>query len=603
MPPEADFAGLSPTLRQLARLAGNGDPSALDEVLRLIRSGNPQSHRFIPAFTQVLASGIVQERQDTWDVHWGRATRALDCLASLAEIPFEYCATVWPLVWAWIQLLYANLERFPDSNDRDVSITFLLITRRLRHHARFSTTIIHTLGIEVIMGRAWVALLDEENIDGPMFKEVFSELCDFIRRWAAITRATSPDEWVAGFQSDLPSVFLKHVDRYLHAPVSATSAWFLGTAVVFLAKCRQFVDDKSGAHLPGQVVTALTNIICVLAKEKPEIQVDKTLGLSVLSLHSEFLRPHSYSTILEAVRAGILPGILLCSRHRDDVEGRASEMLELIFPGVAHYRILTELQHSLPEVRRLLSATRSVHRKTMWNDFLEILDSRLAVKKRYDSAEYVSLKACDSIAQAPDQRYMQCGKIQPKAKLLRCSSCQAHYYCGLECQSTDWKNGHRQNCAPLRLRLGAPDYLGTRTRSFLRAVLHADYIEHQAFILRAQLDYLIQHSPEAEFYTLFSYKGASMGLNVYPTSGLDPHWDYEAGRAARSEGRIEMHLLTVSEDEDEDWERFFPLQSSNGMLQAGLRRIAAETREGKKLDLDEEIKALISATADVIHVH
>ncbi|KAJ6517259.1 hypothetical protein C8R47DRAFT_1086813 [Mycena vitilis] len=576
MPPGADFAGLSPTLRRLARLAENGDPSALNEVLRLIRTG------------------IVQEGQALWDVHWDRITLVLDCLASFSEIPLQYCAALWPLVWARIQVLYSNRERFPDGTGRDLCITFLLITRRFRYHARFSATIIHTPGIEVIMGRAWAALLDEEDLDTPTLKEVFSELCDFIRRWAAITRATTPDEWVTGFHSDLQAIFLKHVDRYLHAPVSATSAWFLGTAVVFLVKCRQFVDDRTGAHLPARVVTALTDIICLLAKEKPGIHVDETLGWSALSLHSEFLRTHSYSTITEAIRAGILPGILMCSRHRDNVERRASEMLELIFPGVVHYRILTELEHSQPELRRLLSATRSVNHKTTWNDFLEILDSRLAVKKRYDSAEYVSLKACDSIA---------CGKIQPKAKLLRCSSCQAHYYCGLECQSTDWKDGHRQNCAPLRLRLGTPDYLGTRTRSFLRAVLHADYIEHQAFILRAQVDFLIQHSPDAGFYTLFSYKGASMGLNVFPTSVLDSHWDHEAGRAARSEGRIEMHLVAVSEDKDEDWERFFPLQSSNGMLQAGLRRIAAETREGKILDLDEEIRALISATADVIHVH
>ncbi|KAJ7673331.1 hypothetical protein DFH06DRAFT_61924 [Mycena polygramma] len=81
-------------------------------------------------------------------------------------------------------------------------------------------------------------------------------------------------------------------------------------------------------------------------------------------------------------------------------------MLDIIFPGVAHYRILTELEHSLPEFRRLLSPTRSIHLKTLWiNDFWEILDSSLAVKKRYESAEYVSLKACDSIA---------CRNIQPK---------------------------------------------------------------------------------------------------------------------------------------------------------------------------------------------
>ncbi|KAJ7606962.1 hypothetical protein DFH06DRAFT_1347737 [Mycena polygramma] len=602
---QADVSSLPPTLRPLGRLVANGDPSALNQVLQLIRTGTSQSHRFIPALTRALNVETIQQLPDSFDVDdpiWSR-TQALDCLAALPEIPLQYCGALWPAVWAWTQLLYANRKRFPrpDSNGRDLCTTFLLIAGHLARHPHFAETIIHTPGIGVVLGHAWVVLLDDQ--DAPQYGEVYLQLCTLVRHWGGIRGKNSPHEWVQGFagsQSETGTVFLNHVKRYLHAPISRSSesaAWFLGTAVIFLAKCRQFNEKTMGsdAHFSKGVVTALTNIICRLAGESPGRSVDQTLGFAIISLSSEFLRPHSYPIILETVRTGLVLGILRCSRYRDpdpdSIDIRVQDILEMISAALTHYPILREMEHSLPEVRRLLATTRFTTSKTSksWHKYVDVMDSRLAVKKLYDSQEHISLKACDSIA---------CGKIQPKSKLLRCSSCQVHFYCGLECQTADWKDGHRKNCAALRLRLGSPDYISIRNRSFLRAVFHADYLKYQVVILLVQLKYLIQHSPEAEFYTLFTYKNAIVRFNVHPTSELAPRWAYEAGRAARSEGRIEMQLVSVSEDEDTDWPRYFPLQSSNGMLQARLRHLAAQIRQGKQLDWYTEVKALIEATAD-----
>ncbi|KAJ6517262.1 hypothetical protein C8R47DRAFT_250783 [Mycena vitilis] len=608
---EADVSSLPPTLRPLGRLVANGDPSALDQVLRFIRTGTSQSLHFIPALTHALNVEIIRQLPDSFDVDdpvLGRV-RALDCLAALSEIPLRYCGALWPTVWAWTQFLYVNRKRIPraDSNGRNLYTTFLLITGHLARHPHFAETIIHTPQIGVVLGHAWAVLLDDQ--DAPQYGEAYLQLCALVRYWAGIRGKNSPHEWVQGFadsQSETGAVFLKHVKRYLHAPTSRSSesaAWFLGTAVVFLGKCRQFNEKTMGsdAHFSKGVVTALTNIICRLAGASPGPTVDQTLAFAILSLSSEFLRPHSYPIILETVRAGLVLGILRCSRHRDpdieDIDTHVQDILEMISAALTHYPILRELGHSLPEIRRLLATTRFTTSKTskLWDEYVDVLDSRLAVKKIYDSEQHITLKACDSIA---------CGRIKPKKELLRCSSCRVHFYCGLECQTTDWKDGHRKNCTALRLRLGSPDYISIRNRSFLRAVFHADYLKYQAVILVVQLKYLIQHSPEAEFYTLFTYKDAIVRFNVHPTSELDPRWAYEIGRAARSEGRIEMQLVSVSEDENTDWPRYFPLQSSNGMLQTGLRRLAAEIRQGKQLFWDTEVQALIDATADkVIHVH
>ncbi|KAJ6449508.1 hypothetical protein C8R47DRAFT_1329993 [Mycena vitilis] len=598
----AEIAGLPPTLHRLAKLVANGVPSALDEVLQLIRSGSPQSRLFIPALSHALDIQLPRDPSDTDVPTWERS-RALDCLAALPDIPLQYCAELWPPVWAWTQFIHRNRDQFPNSAGWSFCITFLLITRHFGRHPEFAdTSIIRAPRMGVILGHAWVVLLDAQ--DAPMFEKAFLELLGLVRRWMAIQRKNSPHEWAEGFEgshSELSAIFLRHVKRYLNGPPdSASSAWVLGTAVIFLFKCRQFYEG-SDARFSEVVVIALTTIIRRLAEQTPGKFVDQTLAFSILSLSSDFLRPHSYPSILAVVHAGIVPIILRCSRHRnpgsEDIDTHVQHTLEMVSRTVIHYPILKELEHSLPEIRRLLPTTHLVNPRTsmLWQKYIDVLDSRLALKKLYDSPEHVTLKACDCIA---------CGKIQPKRELLRCSSCHAHYYCGLECQTTDWKDGHRENCALLRLRLGAPDYLSARNLSFLRAVLHADYIKQQPGILAMQFKFLVEHSPETDFYCLFSYAEATMRMTVHPTSALDPRWDYEVGRAARSEGRIEIHLVTVSEDEKGDWPRFFPLQSSNGMLQAGLRQIAAEILGGGMRLEDVDVHALISAAADtVIHIH
>ncbi|KAJ7146990.1 hypothetical protein C8R44DRAFT_724682 [Mycena epipterygia] len=107
--------------------------------------------------------------------------------------------------------------------------------------------------------------------------------------------------------------------------------------------------------------------------------------------------------------------------------------------------------------------------------------------------------------------------------------------------------------------------------SFMHPVLHADYQLHKAYILRAQLDFLITHPPDELFVVAFDYTSSTMHVAIRPTSELDTQWEYHIARAAQSEGRIEMYMVTMSEDEPEDPPRLFPLQSTNGVLQAGLR--------------------------------
>lgn len=59
-----------------------------------------------------------------------------------------------------------------------------------------------------------------------------------------------------------------------------------------------------------------------------------------------------------------------------------------------------------------------------------------------DSAVDVELRACDGIG---------CKKVEEKPKAFKaCGRCKFTYYCGVECQKSDWKTGnHKSWCATM----------------------------------------------------------------------------------------------------------------------------------------------------------
>ncbi|KAJ7648749.1 hypothetical protein DFH06DRAFT_1209503, partial [Mycena polygramma] len=77
-------------------------------------------------------------------------------------------------------------------------------------------------------------------------------------------------------------------------------------------------------------------------------------------------------------------------------------------------------------------------------------------------------RMCDSI---------KCNQIKEKTSLRRCARCINMYYCSPECQRQDWVSGqHGRVCRTLANKDGAD--ISTREKSFLRFLLHTDYILH-----------------------------------------------------------------------------------------------------------------------------
>ncbi|KAF7350318.1 MYND-type domain-containing protein [Mycena venus] len=212
------------------------------------------------------------------------------------------------------------------------------------------------------------------------------------------------------------------------------------------------------------------------------------------------------------------------------------------------------------------------------------------------SEEYVSLKACDN---------MNCGVIQVKGEFRRCSHCQRVFYCSTTCQRQDWATGgHRDMCHSIRIsRLKNP--ISTRDLSFMRSLFANDASEVDHKWLCSRLSSMRKYPGDPILHTVDYTHG-------YPKRYIGPlekerardkhgdvYWDEHVARAARSGGRMELHLMGVWDgNRTRRW--MFPRRSHRSTLHNGLIRILNDIHPD---DACEEVEKLLEENGDVVQIH
>ncbi|KAJ7448086.1 hypothetical protein FB451DRAFT_1187840 [Mycena latifolia] len=122
-----------------------------------------------------------------------------------------------------------------------------------------------------------------------------------------------------------------------------------------------------------------------------------------------------------------------------------------------------------------------------------------------------------------------------------------------------------------------PAHISARDRSFMRALLHDDYLRMKTTILTDELG-LMRATPGASLYVMFDYGTDPYGpcaVTIQPTSDLLEQFpcleDYVV-RAARSHGR--MKLRVARGGNASIW--MFPLRSATGEIAEGLDGMATD---------------------------
>ncbi|KAJ7479497.1 hypothetical protein FB451DRAFT_1239105 [Mycena latifolia] len=204
-----------------------------------------------------------------------------------------------------------------------------------------------------------------------------------------------------------------------------------------------------------------------------------------------------------------------------------------------------------------------------------------------------------------------------KTQFKRCKNCKS-YYCSEECQYSDWKNGgHREVCTDRRL-LDLSGYPNPRERSFLRVLMHHDYESARvSTIYPAQVLCMHKH-PNETFLTIFDYSQGPLKIlveSIHSHGGIEitapfagRAWTEVLSRAARSHGKMEIHLLFVSSG---GMARFFlvPLRTNSSAMHEALKKLAKDIPAGANTsrilpELTRKIQALVDDEGeDVVRIH
>jgi MYND finger len=108
-------------------------------------------------------------------------------------------------------------------------------------------------------------------------------------------------------------------------------------------------------------------------------------------------------------------------------------------------------------------------------------------------------------------------------KLKRCQQCRSVYYCSVECQTIDWKQGHRSRCAPNGNKKQARTRI-KRSRDSNNAHVSPPTVVHQSY---QELLQLIHTKPLAELQQDYHRVSDHIRLNEETEERLEPRFSNE----------------------------------------------------------------------------
>ncbi|KAJ6478135.1 hypothetical protein C8R47DRAFT_1288525 [Mycena vitilis] len=383
---------------------------------------------------------------------------------------------------------------------------------------------------------------------------------------------------------DVCYLFLQYLDTALADILSLGDPSWIVQSLIFVLETIVHNDDEVMDLLaPEGLVKCLVSISIALHNlpgVSPadlmfvQLQVSFVIGLA---LRLRNARPW----IREGLRAGVFVSMAL-STDEMMKEGHPlfepfTEVLAAVIQCLTSYSVLASLEKALVVIDNddsgLSDRLTQSDLGPMWSMLNHLADERLAVKAEYDE-NYRSVRFCDSI---------KCNQIYDKTSLRRCAQCMNMYYCSSECQKDDWIPGQHGRACWTLLQKGGTD-ISSREKSFLRFLLHNDYLLHKHKILTLRADYLSSSSAGEPFYTEFNYTTGIVRIQVLPAALLAQRFprdvaglDYQLCRMGADPGKVCLDVAVVVQGRRNDARfRMFPMRSTSSKVFDGLLDLARD---------------------------
>ncbi|KAJ7633225.1 hypothetical protein FB45DRAFT_914645 [Roridomyces roridus] len=605
-------------------------------------SNQPQLVHLLPLVYQLLDPARIPNSDPDFAIFtpdeagtYHLAMKSLDALASTKNVPREAAPELWSRVWRWYEFLEAHhrVRRYDDM-DRVTCSRVIQFAYNLQNYPEMTQVVVSMPGFYGVLSRAWIAVLalkKDPTLGQPshyhlvLFTSVVTFMAD-----DNLGKRANLETFVEGVGDHGPSVLAMWSLRHLHYAIDmfdnprlrreylsfllpfTTLLQFImnaleGPDVGKSELTGRFVIQLVRQNLVGGLVRAIRAVHIFRSEDvdwEPSVLVNQCLN----PLQRLFNNQTLHHSIRPSISLGFIEVVAVCAQHRplDDLRGDLKSILLDVLPSCTPYwgdgsgkSVLSALSENEGAITRFVPEMREA-----WTQFATQAKETAALFESFDSASAIRMRACDNTL---------CGMFGPTKDLKRCKGCKSLYYCSNACQAVDWQNGHRAACKLHGFLLrGRTPWVTLGHRAFMRALLHRDYMRMKLQIFTDAVKCMRQWGdPGKGYFVLFDYTHAGPRVEVFSLAANREALDWIAGaaglewhdtlaRAARSEGRMIIHVMRLREGSlGRHW--IVPLRCSTGAIHEQLVNIACDG-DGEE-GLQDLAELVAKSNLDVTEFH
>ncbi|KAJ7154886.1 hypothetical protein C8R43DRAFT_1186231 [Mycena crocata] len=505
------------SIRKYATGAASGSESDMRKVITRIMLQPEISARFLPVIFARLDPELLPgpDALDTSDLppqlvaQFSVMFLTLGSFAVMLSVPTGTYVDLWPRVWRAIELmeLYPQFLPAPETAE-SARVKLMTCIGKMMSDPNTSQRIHATPGVHTFFARVWAGM---EISHKPETNHL---------AWMGLTLFMRPSDWTpsnieefvegaGGSVAQLATLTIQH----LHAnsnPCGENPMTLGNPQITALRTLLAFVQETVPVLLSPLLAAGLTTIVteALIPVSRASFESAEALGECLNILIAVICIQPGYAYLAKAIKAGLFGAMVALGQMFHPPPGQLRVLLCSIFPAALIYHSVVSAMTSdvLPRSEGDFVTTRLFQD---WLDLIGLIKERRRLLEQYHSPDYVTKRACDN---------PECGLIKNASEVKRCGGCMLHHYCSVSCQVSAWKlNGHRTGCKKLQANVHSPTYahhfLTRRDESFLRLILHRDYLAHKLDILLLQLQHM--HTfPSTHFATVFDYTKGPCEIRV-----------------------------------------------------------------------------------------
>ncbi|KAK6971690.1 hypothetical protein R3P38DRAFT_3141511 [Favolaschia claudopus] len=555
-----------------------------------------------------------------------RSIVSLETVLMLRLIPNEVCTLIWSRIQLWaefIDMYRDQLRQTPLIDEGIFCVEFMKLAETLAVDHTTRHRIISTPWFWSVIGRAW-ARLPHVTKSGER-----DHLRYTMQHFFVNDQLAEPENF-AEFFKGIGGTWL-HLSRSIVAfideivPESTTvldddSVLYLRSVLIVVSHTnvavthrytKQFtVMYEFRAELLAQgILGALTRAVCCLSRTN-HLPWGPVLRDCFISLKYLIFAPNGVLILPKALDDGLLHALFVSAMSLFASELHQHNVFDVYFtewfpPALVNYNFLMSLDLAVisPPVVKVLrsSAFKKCVVYEIWEKSSARAKERLDILHDFDGNRGPR-KTCDNLA---------CHKIDSKPAFRRCSGCRCFYYCSLDCQRIDWRDGkHRETCNSYGSLLLSENHrilYTPRQRSFLRFLVHHDHKKWRSQLVSTQTRFMTQTPGEIPI-VVYDYTAAGDAKpKVQSAASFDftvqPEWQNLTCRAAASHGRMRLEVIKIRESTG-DFFLVIPLRMNASA--AGVYDLMQRTAKGIPKDppitsmsiIYQKVQDIVAAAAD-----